>query len=391
MNLNQTTYSIHIFGDSHSRIYSSPYLSNYICNVYYTGPITMHRIGRDKPTLAQLKEMSKTYYAEYLPKAKKEYQHMKYPANDEIKPNDIVIFVFGEIDIRNHYAKQIEKGRAPKEVLESLVNNYIETILQNREKTDNVKFGIQSINPPVDEKNLKESIKEYPIQGTIEQRIEATQRLNALLKQQCKENNVLFIDTATYYQNDDSLFPRNGLNSECKLYELDARIKDMNVHIHMENPDGIEHAFKVANLPVNIMFYEYTRKCKYPSSLNQFQRDTYIRLRLAHHVVIFLMIASLFLPIRYILLGVGFWSMVLILNIILGNGIDCWFNVLEFRLGNCNSYSALDELMIPKTFRNPILISAYISSIIILSLKTYIFIYNKMPSFISGKMAKFIY
>ena len=391
MNLNQTTYSIHIFGDSHSRIYSSPYLSNYICNVYYTGPITMHRIGRDKPTLAQLKEMSKTYYAEYLPKAKKEYQHMKYPANDEIKPNDIVIFVFGEIDIRNHYAKQIEKGRAPKEVLESLVNNYIETILQNREKTDNVKFGIQSINPPVDEKNLKESIKEYPIQGTIEQRIEATQRLNALLKQQCKENNLLFIDTATYYQNDDSLFPRNGLNSECKLYELDARIKDMNVHIHMENPDGIEHAFKVANLPVNIMFYEYTRKCKYPSSLNQFQRDTYIRLRLAHHVVIFLMIASLFLPIRYILLGVGFWSMVLILNIILGNGIDCWFNVLEFRLGNCNSYSALDELMIPKTFRNPILISAYISSIIILSLKTYIFIYNKMPSFISGKMAKFIY
>ena len=130
MDLNQTSYSIHIFGDSHSRIYSSPYLSNYICNVYYTGPITMHRIGRDKPTLQQLKEMSKSYYNEYLPKAKKEYQHMRYPTSDEVRQNDIVIFVFGEIDIRNHYAKQIEKGRNPKEVDEGLVNTYIETVLQ---------------------------------------------------------------------------------------------------------------------------------------------------------------------------------------------------------------------------------------------------------------------
>ena len=70
----------------------------------------MHRIGRDKPTLQQLKEMSKTYYNEYLPKAKKEYQHMRYPTSDEVRQNDIVIFVFGEIDIRNHYAKQIEKN-----------------------------------------------------------------------------------------------------------------------------------------------------------------------------------------------------------------------------------------------------------------------------------------
>jgi hypothetical protein len=351
----------------------------------------MHRIGRDKPTLQQLKEMSKSYYNEYLPKAKKEYQHMRYPTSDEVRQNDIVIFVFGEIDIRNHYAKQIEKGRNPKEVLEGLVNTYIETVLQNREKIANVKFGVQSINPPVDEKNLKESIKEYPIQGTIEQRIEATQQINALLKQRCQENNLLFIDTATYYQNDDSLFPRNGVNSECKLYELDARIKDSNVHVHMENPEGIEHAFKVANIPVNIKFYEYTRKCKYQSSLNQFQRDTYIRLRLAHHIVIFMMIGSLFLPVRYILLGAGFWLMVLILNIILGNGIDCWFNVIEFRMGNCNNCSALDELWIPKTFRNPLIISVYGIGILILMLKTYIFVYNKAPSFMSGKLMKFIY
>jgi len=391
MDLNQTSYSIHIFGDSHSRIYSSPYLSNYICSVYYTGPITMHRIGRDKPTLQQLKDMSKTYYNEYLPKAKMEYQHMQYPASDEIKPNDIVIFVFGEIDIRNHYAKQIEKGRNPKDVLEGLVNAYIETVLQNREKTANVKFGVQSINPPVDEKNLKESIKEYPIQGTIEQRIEATQQINTLLKQRCQENNLLFIDTATYYQNDDSPFPKNGVNSECKLYELDARIKDNNVHVHIENPEGIEYSFKAANVPVNIMFYEYKRKCKYPSSLNQFRRDTYVRLRLAHFIVIFLMISSTFLPVRYILLALGFWLNVIILNIVLGNGLDCWLNAIEFRMGNCNNRSALDELLIPKMFQVPLVISVYCICVSVILLKTYIFFYNKMPPFISGKLLKYIY
>jgi hypothetical protein len=103
------------------------------------------------------------------------------------------------------------------------------------------------------------------------------------------------------------------------------------------------------------------------------------------------MLSSLFLPVKYILLGVGFWSMVVLLNIILGNSIDCWFNVIEFRLGNCNNYSALDEIWIPKTLRTPIILTAYGLSICILSLKTYIFVYNKVPSFISGKMAKFIY
>jgi hypothetical protein len=104
-----------------------------------------------------------------------------------------------------------------------------------------------------------------------------------------------------------------------------------------------------------------------------------------------MMIGSLFLPVRYILLGAGFWLMVLILNIILGNGIDCWFNVIEFRMGNCNNCSALDELWIPKTFRNPLLISVYGIGILILLLKTYIFVYNKVPSFMSGKLMKFIY
>jgi hypothetical protein len=351
----------------------------------------MHRIGRDSPSLDDLKVMSKKYYSEYLPKAKKEYTHMKYPSDDKIEQNDVVIFVFGEIDIRNHYAKQIEKGRNQHEILGSLVNGYIEAILQDKSKYNNVKFGVQSVNPPVDEKNLKESIKEYPIEGTIQQRIEATQLINRLLKEKCEQNNLLFIDTNTYYQNDESLYPKNGLATECKLYELDNRIKDSNVHIHIENPEGIEYALKVVDLPVNITFYEYTKKCKYPTQLNKFQRDTYLSIRLAHYVQMVLMLACVFVPVKYILFSVGVWISLLIHNLIIGRGYDCWYNVIEFRLGNCNNYSTIDSIRLwPREYSNVIVKSIYVISLTILSIKTYMFFYNSVPPFIPKKYTKFI-
>ena len=187
MDLNQTSYSIHIFGDSHSRIYSSPYLSNYICKVYYTGPITMHRIGRDKPTLAQLKEMSKTYYTEYLPKAKKEYQHMKYPASDEIKPNDIVIFVFGEIDIRNHIGENAKKANISLyESIKICVDRYMETILYLKNKMVNV--GVYC--PPA-------SSVGWPTTygyANVRVRNNMTLAFNNYLGEKCVENDIRFVN-----------------------------------------------------------------------------------------------------------------------------------------------------------------------------------------------------
>ena len=84
MDIDQTTYNIHVFGDSQSRIYSSPFLPNYICNVYYVGPTTMHSVGNDNLTIDKLKDISKKYYKNYLPTDKPEYKHMRYPKNDVI-------------------------------------------------------------------------------------------------------------------------------------------------------------------------------------------------------------------------------------------------------------------------------------------------------------------
>jgi hypothetical protein len=340
----------------------------------------MHRVGRDKLSIDQLKDLSKKNYEEYLPKCKPEYKHMSYPSDDKIKDNDIVLFVFGEIDIRNHYAKQLSKGRNETEIIHSLVNNYIADILENRKQYSNVKFGLQSVNPPTDEKNLKEEIKEYPIAGTIEQRIRATIEINNLLKQKCKEHGLIFIDTASYYQNDESLFPVNGLSDEASLYEMDPRIKDANVHVHMENPEGIEHAFKLANIPINIKYYDYKRKCKYSGSLNKFQRDSIIRFRTIHYILVLLLGLSLFIPNRFFLVTLTYWAVIIALNIGSANGLDCFFNMIEFRMSNCNNKTLFDEIGIPKDFKNIIWYSCYIMASIILIFRTYYY-FNKKNLF----------
>lgn len=368
MDINNTIYNIHVFGDSHSRLYSSPFLSNYICNIYYVGPITMHRVGRDNLTTEKLKELAKKNYEEYLPKAKPEYKHMSYPKNDTINNGDLVIYVFGEIDIRNHYVKQLEKLREHDEILSGLVDNYINTILSNNQK-DNVKYGVQSVTPPVDEKNLNESLKEFPIYGNIEDRIKATNDINKLLKQKCEKNNLLFIDISTYYQNDTSIYPLKHLCDKSKMFELDSRIKDSNVHVHINNPEGIEHVFNLLDIPSNIKIYKYKNKCKYSNSLNQFQRDYYKRIRVSHYIYVVILIASLFVPDSLILIPATLWGCTLLLNYMFSGRLDCFFNNIEFRTSNCNDKSFIDELGLPKN--TEIVKIGYMISILIIVYRIY--------------------
>jgi len=348
MDINQTIYNIHVFGDLHSQLYSSPYLSNYICNVYYVGSITMHKVGRNNLTIDKLKYISKENYENYL--TKPEYKHMKYPKNDIINNNDLVIYVFGEIDIRNYYFKQIKKSRDSNEILNSLVDKYINTILLNKKKY-NVKYGIQSVVPPVDKKKLNEFLKKNPFYGNIDERITATNKINKLLQQSCEKNNILFIDISTYYQNDNSIYPLKNICNNSKEFELDSRIKDNNVYVHINNPEGIEHAFNLINIPINIKYYKSNKKCKYPSSLNKFQRDYYKRIRIGHYILMILSYGSLLVPNFLILIPTTVWAVILILNYIFSGKLECFVNVIEFRASNCNNRTIDDELGIPRNYK----------------------------------------
>lgn len=376
MEFKTTSFDIHVFGDSHSRIYSSPYLAGYVCKVYYVGAITMHRIGRDQPTLKGLQNLSKEWYKEYTLKAKPVYKHMKYPEKDEIKPNDVVVFVFGEIDIRNHFYKQIQKGRNHEEVLSVLANNYVDHVHNLQNNHPNVRFYIQSIMPPSAEENIKEQTKDYPVEGPFENRLFANKYINEYIQNKCKHYNIGFIDVTSYYQNDNGPFPVYGVDVQCEIGEMDTRIKDESVHVSMQHPDGVALALQAAGIDPNISIYKYKRKCKYPIPLNEYQRNFAIRLRWLHIVLGTFLIISLFLPTILAPYVFAMWLYTLVLNLFLGNG-TCFLTILEFRNSNCNDRTFYDELGIPRTYQIVFSVILYTIAIVILPIRLYYYYKNK--------------
>ena len=167
-----------------------------------------------------------------------------------------------------------------------------------------------------------------------------------MLKQKCKEHNLLFINISTYYQNDDTIYPLHNLCNKSKMFELDYRIKDNSVHVHINNPEGIECAFNLINLPINIKHYTYENKCKYNCSLNKFQRDYYKRIRISHYVYVGILGFSLFLPNNLILIPATLICNILILNYMFSGRQYCFFNTIEFRSSNCNNKSMIDGIRI---------------------------------------------
>ena len=83
-----------------------------------------------------------------------------------IKDDDIVLFVFGEIDIRFRIHQQIEKGRTVDEVVDSLISEYIQKIMsitQNAVIVLPIPQTYRNIDP-IDN-------PEFPVLGSVENRV----------------------------------------------------------------------------------------------------------------------------------------------------------------------------------------------------------------------------
>ncbi len=174
--------TIHVFGDSHSLEFRG--IPN--CIQHYLGPVTMHRIGRDG------------------------FGTIQWGINDD----DVVVFAFGEIDVRCHIGKQKDlKGRDLEEIIHTLATNYIYQIIKN---FPNVIQVVYSVTPPI--KSI-ESL-EFPIYGPIEERVENTKLLNNALKSLCQTFGIEFLDVYDDYAD------KNGI-----LY---FELSDHNVHIRAE-------------------------------------------------------------------------------------------------------------------------------------------------------------
>lgn len=196
--------TIHIIGDSHSRIFG--YFKS--CRIIWLGAITMHHFKANKEDLV--------------------YEKYKIPYED------IIISSCGEIDVRCHVGRQRDKyHRQLSEILDELVKYYIIAVAQN---CNNYKFlGIKSISPPNKQPNTRREYKSFPFYGSLLDRIRITKMLNKRLKNACQNNNLLYLDTYTLlcdnrgvlkYKYSDGHVHLNPKNRRC-MYILKKRINNL--------------------------------------------------------------------------------------------------------------------------------------------------------------------
>lgn len=185
---NKKSYSppiVHVLGDSHS----FEFIKVPGCVVHWLGPITMHRVGRDGLSFLNL---------------------LDHGVLDE----QVVIFAFGEIDVRFHILKQRDiYKRDLEEILDTLTENYFATILTNKNLYKNLFCIVYSITPPLE--SLKNLLPHF---GLIEERVEITKQFNKKLEEKCKEVGIAFLDVFDDYSNADGT--------------LNIALSDNNVHIN---------------------------------------------------------------------------------------------------------------------------------------------------------------
>ena len=132
------------------------------------------------------------------------------------QPNDMVIFCFGEIDIRCHVKPLLDhrSGITLESLLTEWVDNYIHKI-----ETLNMNGAlriISSVVPPVKKDAPGIHHSSYPVMGSDEERVLYTQKINELFLKKCQEKNWLFLDICSKYKNEagmlDVINPRDTMH-----------------------------------------------------------------------------------------------------------------------------------------------------------------------------------
>ena len=190
---------IHVIGDSHSRLFNNVPG----CKVRHIGPRTMYGLRHGVPS-----------------------GNSRIPLdmrNFGVKPNEYVVYVFGEIDVRTHIGRirdriisqHPENNNLLDEILDDLVDNYIHLILDNQQQSQCLSV-VAAIVPPSD---LIEN-PDFPFYGPIGDRVLIQQQLNTKLKDVCHQHNILYLDYISKYTNTDGT--------------LNYEMSDGHVHLHPE-------------------------------------------------------------------------------------------------------------------------------------------------------------
>jgi FkbM family methyltransferase len=173
---------IQVFGDSHSQFIfqNTPGIQ-----VNWLGPITMHRVGRDG---------------------------LWFLKDHEFRTEDWLLTVFGEIDARCHVGKIADQRNRPyAEIVADLVRRYINSL-----NGTTVRKIIAGVPPPADGPGIINA--DFPVYGTIEQRINITRLINDELIAQASTVGIPVLEIPSLFED-----AAGG---------LDSRLSDGSVHIN---------------------------------------------------------------------------------------------------------------------------------------------------------------
>lgn len=172
--------NIVILGDSHTGIYLLSKQVNVLFNVLkiiHTDALDVSRNGKFKPYLMNtIGNNGQLYLSHHIDKYKDTAEYM--------------MFIFGEPDVRIHFDKQINLlKRDEDEVIETLCKNYINKLIEITPK--NIKIIVRYLLPQR-EYSMYNTI--YTPNGSIDDRVRYTNKMNSKLKEICQEKRILFFD-----------------------------------------------------------------------------------------------------------------------------------------------------------------------------------------------------
>jgi hypothetical protein len=125
---------------------------------------------------------------------------------DIINENDVIVLSYGEIDCRCHIQRQIDTGKNEDEIINELVNNYIRTI-KNNIVNEKIKIIIVGVIPPTKQNDYEilhgPVLSGFPFEGSDEDRVRYTNKVNMLLEELSNLNNYIYFNPYSYYTRTD--------------------------------------------------------------------------------------------------------------------------------------------------------------------------------------------
>jgi hypothetical protein len=128
----------------------------------------------------------------------------------DMHDGDSVIFSFGEIDCRCHVHKHISKKIGYIEIIDDIIEKYLETIRLNISVSSVIFRNVCVFNivPPVDKRNTRENPNQ-PYLGTNEDRKKYVLYFNKKLSELCEKMGYIFFDVHDKYVDSNGLLRKD--------------------------------------------------------------------------------------------------------------------------------------------------------------------------------------